>query len=405
MAFRYRQGLFLGLLILLLMAAESAAMHRVYATRVQGTADFFARWYGAKELVLHGRNPYDRAIEREAQKIMFGRYTRPDEDQVNFAYPLYVIYLFWPLTLVSYSWAQAVWMVVLQFALLANTALLFDLLRWRVRPWLWVVTLFWGLFFYPGTRAIMLGQFSIIVSLCVMLAVWGLAKGHDRLAGAVLPLATIKPQMVFLVMPFLLLWAWRQKRWAFLGAFAVSMALLLATSIAWVPDWPLRFVGNLSAYSGYVGFGSPLENMTARFAPAWATWLNPLITVLLAGLLLWLWGRTLTVRPGDFLWVVIWTLLVGNLIALRSATANHVILYAAMFLLFKEIHRSRWGSGGVVALQLAATVGLWVLFLTTIDKSRGENFEAVFMHGFLPTLLIAYFLLRWRSLKTLAIGD
>ncbi|OQY34817.1 MAG: hypothetical protein B6243_05260 [Anaerolineaceae bacterium 4572_5.2] len=396
---KYKQWLIITLLLLFLMAAESAAMHR-YALVAPGTADFFARWYGGKELVLHERNPYDREIELEAQQAMFGRHTRPDEDQVNFAYPLYTIYLFLPLTLVPYSWAQAIWMVVLQFSLMGGTLILFDLAKWRPRLWLFIVTLFWSIFFYPGARAIMLGQFSILVFLFLTIAVWGLMNGHDRLAGAILPLATIKPQMVFLVIPLLLLWAWRQKRWQFIVAFGASTAVLLLTSLLWVPDWIFRFLGNLSAYSGYVGFGSPLENMTARLLPALDQWLNPLIAALLAGLLLWQWWLALTRKPKDFLWAIIWTLLIGNLIAFRSATANHVTLYLTIFIIFKRL-APVWQGKAVAALQLAGTVFLWVLFLTTIDKSRGSNFEAIFMHGLLPTVLIIAYLLDWQKLKAI----
>lgn len=397
---KHKQWLILGIFVILLMAVESVAMHR-YAMVAPGTADFFARWYGGNELVQHGRNPYSREIELEAQKALFGRPTRPDEDQVNFAYPLYVVYLFWPLTLVPYAWAQAIWMVVLQFSLMGATFLLFSLIKWRPPLWLFVITLFWSIMFYPGTRAIMLGQFSIIVFLCLTITLWGLLTGRNRLAGVILPFATIKPQMVFLLIPFILLWAWRQKRYQFLIAFAASAATLLLTSILWLPDWPLQFYNNISAYSGYVGFGSPLENMTAQFAPGPDHWLNPLITLLLVGLLLWQWWTALFRKPETFLWAIIWTLLIGNLIAFRSATANHVTLYPALFLLFKRLSPYRKNGWRVVGLQLAGTIGLWVLFLTTIDKSRGSNFEAIFMHGLLPALLIVWFLFDWNKLKAL----
>jgi len=385
-----------GIFVLALIAAETYLVHQIYAARFPGTADFFARWYGARELVLRDRNPYEREIELEAQMAMFGRHTAPEEDQVNFAYPLYTIYLFWPLTFMPYSWAQATWMVLLQFALMGTAFLLFTMVRWRPPPWLFVLTLFWSIFFYPGARAIMLGQFSVIVSLCVLLSAWGLANKRDRFAGAVLSLATVKPQMVFLVIPFMLLWAWRQRRWTFIFAFGLSMGVLLLTSVVWVPDWPLRFFNTLFAYSDYVGFGSPLENMTARFAPTTAPLLNLLITLLLSGLLLWQWGLILKKQPDRFLWGLIWTLLVSNLIAFRSATANHVILYLALFIVFRRLAAANWK---IVALQVLGTVGLWTLFLATIDTTRGPNFEAVFMHGFLPALLILYYLLDWPALK------
>jgi len=221
----------------------------------------------------------------------------------------------------------------------------------------------------------------------------------------VLALATIKPQLVFLVIPFLLLWAWRQNRWRFIGGFGIGMIVLLATSLLWVPAWIFRFVENIRAYSGYVGFGSPLENMTARFAPGMDNLLNPAITVGLSALLLWLWRRALTRHPDEFWWALAWTLLVGNLIAFRSATANHVMLYLPLMFLFKRLSALKWGTGWTLAAQWGLTIALWVIFLTTIDTTRGSNFEAVFMHGLLPAVLIIIFLADWRGLKRMMIQN
>jgi hypothetical protein len=390
--------IFIFLLLVGLFIGEAIALHG-FAVENPGTADFFARWYGGKELVLHGRNPYDREIDREAQKIMFGHYSSPDEDQVNFAYPLYTVYLFFPLTFVPYAWAQAIWMTVLQFALIALTALTLHLSGWRPSLGILAATILWGIFFYPGARAIMLGQFSILVSLAVMAAVWGLLNGREGPGGAVLALATVKPQMVFLVIPFLLLWAWRRKKWRFITGFGIALAGLIVTSLIWVPDWIFRFVGNLGAYSQYVGFGNPLENLTARFAPGFDHLLNPLVTAALLGLLLYLWYRALTAHPDEFLWAFSWTLLIGSLIAFRSATANHVILYLPLMFIFKRLYALKRGAFWTLAAQWGLTFALWTIFLTTIDKTRADNFEAVFMHGLLPAALILVYLLDWRGLK------
>ena len=384
------------LFVIILMAIESILIYQVYARQFPGTADFFARWYGAKELILNQRNPYDRQIELEAQEAMFGHQTRPDEDQVNFAYPLYTIYLFWPLTFTHYAWAQSIWMVVLQFALMGSAALLFNVVRWRPSTGLFVITLLWSIFFYPGARAIMLGQFSVTVALCLFLSIWGLCNKQDKFAGAILPLTTVKPQMVFLVIPFMLLWAWRQKRWSFIVAFGLSMLALLLSSILWVPDWPLRFFNTLFAYSDYVGFGSPLENMTSYFAPGIDQPLNLVITLILGVFLLWQWWQALFKAPEHFLWALNWTLLISNLIAFRSATANHVILYLSLFILFKRLAPVNWK---ILTVQVLAILSLWILFLTTIDTTRGHNFEAVFMHGLMPTLLILYFFIDGPALK------
>jgi hypothetical protein len=58
---------------------------------------------GAREALLHNRDPYSAAVTREIQLGFYGRQIDPNnpsdpKDQVAFAYPLYVIFLFWPTT-------------------------------------------------------------------------------------------------------------------------------------------------------------------------------------------------------------------------------------------------------------------------------------------------------------------
>jgi hypothetical protein len=118
----------------------------------------------------------------------------------------------------------------------------------------------------------------------------------------------------------------------------------------------------------------------------------------LLALLLWQWGLALSTQADSFLWVINITLLISNLIAFRSATTNHIVLYLTMFILFKRLSPAHWK---IVAIQLVSLIGLWILFATTIDKSRAHNFEALFMHGFLPVLLLVYSLLDWSKLKAI----
>ena len=156
--------LILGLLLLILIAAESFAVYTVFTSKYTGGNDFFVRWLGGREYLLNGTNPFDRSVAEMAQQAMFGRLaTEADKDQAYFAYPLYTLYFFWPLSLMPYPQAQAVWMTLLQFMLLGITALSIMLSGWRPPKWLLIVTLLWGIFFYNGARAIILGQFSIVV--------------------------------------------------------------------------------------------------------------------------------------------------------------------------------------------------------------------------------------------------
>jgi hypothetical protein len=394
--YSFNQWLMVGLLLLLLFVIDTYAMYAVFASRYPGAADFFPRWFGGRVLLLEGRNPYDRDVALEAQLGLFGRYTEPWEDQVAFAYPLYTLFLFWPLVYTSYAIAQAVWMVGLQFVLILATILCLKLVRWQPPLWLLALTLLWAVIFYPGARSIMLGQFSAIVFGFLAASLFAFDRQRDYLAGACLALTTVKPQMVFMVIPFVLLLALSRRRWRVIIGFGGALVLLTLAGMLLVPTWPVDFYSGLFAYSGYVGFYSPIENLTRTFAAPIALPLANGLSVILIGLMLWAWWQMWRKKPGWSVYALMLTLIIGSLVAFRSATTNHVILYLPLLLWFRRI--SQLGPAGnwvVLGVQTGLNLMLWFLFIRFII---GVNFEHPFMHGFLPLLLLLLYLADWRGL-------
>src|SRR6266853_3738351 len=75
-------------------------------------SDLYPRWLGARELLLHHRNPYGDDITREIQQGYYGRALDPDrpndpKDQQGFAYPVYVVFLLAPLIALPFPLLQA----------------------------------------------------------------------------------------------------------------------------------------------------------------------------------------------------------------------------------------------------------------------------------------------------------
>src|ERR1700751_544880 len=63
--------------------------------------DLYPRWLGARELLLHHRNPYSPEMTREIQEGYYGRpldasRAGDHRDQQGFAYPGYVAFLLAP---------------------------------------------------------------------------------------------------------------------------------------------------------------------------------------------------------------------------------------------------------------------------------------------------------------------
>jgi hypothetical protein len=341
--------------------------------------------------------------------------------------------------LLPYAWAQAIWMTLLQFMLLAITVISIRLARWRPPPWLFLLTILWGIFFYNGARAIILGQFSVLVGLALLLALWAIDQGRDAWAGVFLSITTIKPQMVFLVLFFLLLWALTHRRWRLIISFAISLAVLVVSSMALVPTWPLDFINNAIAYSDYVAFGTPLENLLHYLLPASvAAPLTPVLSALFFILLLPGWWlalfdlrftichlrfaiydlrfslrRQFKIQNSKFkinkayTWALMSTLIVGSLITFRSATTNQVILYLPLFFFFNRLATTRRSERLINLLIVSIELGLLIFMWGVFSLTLAGNWEHVMMHGLLPALMLLLYIADgrglWRTAKEMTV--
>jgi hypothetical protein len=266
------------------------------------------------------------------------------------------------------------------------------------------LTLFWGIFFYNGARAIILGQFSILVALALVAALWSIERRHDVWAGIFLSITTIKPQMVFMVVAFLLIWALFQKRWRLAAGFAASVLVLLASSMLLVPTWPLDFARNAIAYTDYVAFGTPLENLLHYFFPAHIA--GPLtisLSILIFLTLLPGWWLAWRGQTGAYTWALLTTLIIGSLITFRSATANQMILYLPLFFWFRRLSghppvAQNWINLLIVLVEGALLIFMWATFLVLLEG----NWEHIMMHGLFPALMLLLYALDWRALRRTA---
>src|ERR1700686_1530177 len=75
-------------------------------------SDLYPRWLGARELLLHHRDPYNDDVTRDIQAGYYGRPLDPPrgedpKDRQGFAYPVYVVFLLAPTITLPFSAVQA----------------------------------------------------------------------------------------------------------------------------------------------------------------------------------------------------------------------------------------------------------------------------------------------------------
>jgi len=390
--------LILWLLVALFLVGDVGATYVLFTSRYPGANDFASRWAGARAFWRDGLSPYSDEATRQIQLLIYGRPIAPEEEQEfdpgPFAYPFYTVFLLLPLVWLPYAWAEAIWLVVLQVCLFAGLLLTLRFHGWRPPPWLLGCTAIWSFLFYPDVRALILGQFSLFVFALVTLSLWALKTERDIVAGLCLVLSTVKPQMVFLLIPLLLWWAVRERRWLFSASFLSGAILLVGASWLAEPAWMADFLRQVARYTSYTAIGSPIWIITHLVFPALGVWgevaLSGLAVAFLVGAVWWAFQQW-EVRA--FEWAVGVCLIVTNLVAVRTATTNYVVLLLPLVMTFRALQRGRAGTWLVLLVEIVLLVGLWVLFLTTVVG----KFEHPVVYLPLPLGLLAVFVLarRW----------
>ncbi len=233
-------------------------------------SDLYPRWLGARELLLHHRDPYSLEITREIQSGYYGRPLdpgRPEDpkDQQRFVYPVYVVFLMAPTIGLPFPAAQTCFRWLFVGLTLASVFLWLRVVRWR--PALVLISILVILTFgsFAVVQGIKLQQLSLVVNGIMAASTAALVAGHFGLAGFLLALATFKPQLALPVAAWLVLWVasdWRVRR-GFVWSFGLTLAVLLGASEYLLPGWVGRFREAISAYREYTqGASSVLEVLT-----------------------------------------------------------------------------------------------------------------------------------------------
>lgn len=375
--------------IMVIFAMSAYATEKLLTSQAPGANDFFPRWKGAQLFWREGIDPYSDAASVEIQNGIYGRLAYPEEDQLLFVYPFYTVFLLFPLVWLplSYSWIQAIWLVTVQFALIGSVLLSLRVVEWRMPVWLLAFTLVWTVLFYNSTRTIILGQFTALIFLWLAGSLLALKRQRDGLAGFLLALTTIKPQMVFLVIPALFIWAIAQRRWRFLYAFLVTIGALLAASFLLLPGWLNGFIEQVLYYPDYTVTPPPLWVITGYYLPELGKPVERGLSILLLLYLFYQWRNLPRVRAeSDQLLILLGlTLVVTNMIVVRTATTNYVVLYIPLLWGLKQVaERIPRGTWLVAGFYVASTASMWTLFLATIEG----DFEHPVMYLPLPLGLL-----------------
>jgi hypothetical protein len=305
-------------------------------------SDLYPRWLGARELLLHERNPYGREITLETQKGYYGRVldpSRPEDpkDQQGFAYPVYVVFILAPLIRLSFHDVQIIFRWIL-IGLTAGSILLWlRALQWRLPSLAVAIAMMLTLGSVPAVQGIKLQQLSLLVAPLLAGAAACVAGGYLFSGGMLLALATIKPQLAWPLIAWLLVWSfsdWKARRRLFVG-FTVTMGCLLIGAEIVLPGWWRLFLQALGQYHAYTQNESVLDELFNWMAGRFGGEILAALSALMAGLVLWKVRKQPASSP-EFGRGLSLVLALTVLIVPMYAPYNQVLLLPAILSLMRE---------------------------------------------------------------------
>jgi Glycosyltransferase family 87 len=215
---RWRRNLTVSLLILvvLLGAALFALAHPQH--------DFLEYWT-ASHLVLAHKNPYSLPEMFQSQKELGW----PEPTPVMFVCPPWTLPLLVPLGLAgSYALGWLAWMAVLVAAIALSSRLLMDIYFGDIRlPEIsdsWFYRCLFAFTFYPVLLCLKFAQTAPLILLGLVGFLYFERRQRPVLAGVLLSLTAVKPQLLFLVWIALAVRSLHQRRWLTLASAAGVLA-------------------------------------------------------------------------------------------------------------------------------------------------------------------------------------
>lgn len=370
------------LLILLILVVIASLVGLTWANyqfslNNPGGNDFLARWMGARYWVMEGISPYDEQVSLASQEVIYGHPAdiSQGEDKNHFVYPLYSMIFFAPFGPLEYNLARALWMTLVEVSLFLLAIVSLRLVEWQVPAYKVVVLIIFTLLWYHGVRTVILGQFAGLNALLVALALLLIMRKQDFAGGMLLALSTAKPQMVFLLVPFVFLWALSTRRRDIIGGMLVGIVVLIGASLALLPSWPLEWLRQLLDYPSYTPQTASPLSMIANTMPGISRQLGLFLHVFFMAYLILEWILAWGKDERWFRWTALLTIVITNLVAYRTATTNFIMMLPALFLVF-SLWEARWRSGGRIAVWVSLVVlgfGLWPLFLSTVQGNQEQT--------------------------------
>jgi hypothetical protein len=378
----------LGLLTLFALTLAN----RVFLSRLPVRGEFALYWERTRALIMDGESPYLEDIQSGSQGADH-LFSELAVQETQFIAPIYALLPVTPFALVDdYATVSALWTSVLELVLIIAVLSTFRLVGWQPTTWMLAFYLLVALLWLPALWDLIHGSFAIIVLLLLLGVMFSIRAQRDELAGLLLALITIRPDLVILLLPLVVFWAISHRRWRLIAWLGGSLGLLTIIGIIFIPNWPLQLIWALRRISPF-DFSLPLRPILSSWFPGVGNQTFFWFTLFWIVLLILEWGLVWKKGFSHFLWTLSLTVVLTVWLGNSPGMDNLLLLIFPLLLLFAN-WENRWGWKGrilVFVTMILAGGGIWYLQLTTVHSKFPPC-----LYFYLPLLMIiALYWMRW----------
>ncbi len=362
-----------------------------------GGNDFLVHYMGTRSLIIDNLSPYSDEVAVRIQTAAYGHPAQGIEHELRVAYPLYSVFLFAPFAVISdYEIARAAWMTVLEIALVAMAFLSIKLVSWKPSLSIQGSILLFSLIWYHAVRGIINGNAVILIGLLLTGVFLYIKSEQDELAGILLAITTIKPHLVVLIIPFILIWSIYQKRWKVLAWFFGLLGVLISLGLLIIPNWIYQNIWEILKYPSYNSAGT-LVAALAKWLPSLENELKWGIPIILGFVLI---RESWIARKGKFphfLWTSSLIIMISQWISIQTDPVNFIFLFPVLMLVLSTLV-SRWEEQGTwISIGFLAVLFIvpWITFVITIQRTY-QPVQNPIMFILLPLVsIISLYWIKW----------
>jgi hypothetical protein len=393
---RSRRGLTaLQMLLLVVFVLALGYVNRLITSELEAGDDFAIAWT-AGDLWLHQRvSPYDPQVADASQQLIYGRTSPGDvlRRPTSFVLPMPAMLFYAPFSAIPFPLARTAWMTLVEVCLLGSAVLTLRLVHWRGSPWITGLILVFSVLWYHGAQAAISGNFAGVEALLLSGALLAMHRKLESVAGLLLGLSSVMPQLSILFILFALIWSLAGRRLELALWTCGSIAVLYGLSVVLMPTWPLEWIAQLLGLLR-IEDSRPVLLTLFELIPGIPGWAITGLVILCLIYLGWEWSAVLKQEDRWFLWTSALTLASTTLLTYTTTTAVFVILLPGLILPL-TVWLERWGrraQAWIALHQFALGGGLWWMFFRTTSGNR-ESFLL-----FLPApalILVELWWIRW----------